>query len=132
MKKLALYVEGLTEQLFVQSLVEFCAVDCNVNIESKRGNLGRKIERIYMEIEAKKLGIGDEYFVLIVDCGSDESVVSDIVNSYENLIREEFSLILGLRDVRPEFSRDEVDKLRAGMESSVAALNPDSPDGLPV
>ena len=122
MRKLAFFVEGQTEQLFVQAMVEACAGECNVQIESRRGNLGRKYKRIFYEIEAKKVGTGEDYFVLIIDSGSDESVVSDIRDKFEHLVREDYSMIVGLRDVRPRFSRYEIEELKAGMDSSVANL----------
>ncbi len=53
MRKLAFFLEGQTEQLFVQALVETCAGEYNVQIESKKGNLGRRYKRMFMEIEAK-------------------------------------------------------------------------------
>lgn len=122
MRKLALFVEGQTEQLFVQALVESCAAECNVQIEARRGNGGRKFKRIYMEIDAKKLGTGEDYFVLIIDSGSDEGVVSDIRDRFNDLVRLNYEMIIGLRDVRPKCSRNEIEKLQTGMETSVAAL----------
>lgn len=122
MRKLAFFVEGQTEQIFVQSLVEFCARECNLIIETHRGNLGKKYERIYIEIDAKKIGTGEDYFVLIIDSGGDESVVSDIKERFEYLDRENYTMILALRDVRPKFSRDEIDKLQRGMNSAIASL----------
>ena len=129
MRKLAFFVEGQTERLFVQALVKACAKECNVQIESSRGTLGRKDKRIFMEIEeieAKKVETSDEYFVLIIDSGSDERVVSDIKDRFEYLLRENFSMIVGLRDVRP-ISRHEIEKLQAGMESSITSLT-----GIPI
>ena len=121
MRKLALFVEGQTERLFVQALVESCAAECNVQIEARRGNGGRKFKRIYMEIDAKKLGTGEDYFVLIIDSGSDEGVVSDIMDRFDDFVRENYAMIIGLRDVRP-ISIHEIEKLQTGMEASVAPL----------
>ena len=122
MKKLAFFLEGQTEELFVQSLVEFFANECNVQIKSKRGHLGRKYARIFMEIDATKVGTGEDYFVLITDCGSDGRVASDIRDNFQGLVRESYTLIIGLRDVRPDFSREEIGKLRGGLKSAVTSL----------
>ncbi len=122
MKKLAFFVEGQTEQLFVQALVETCAGEKNVQINSKRGNLGRKYERIFMEIDAKKIGTGEDYFVLIVDSGSDGGVISDIRDRFDSLVLSNYSMIVGLRDVRPSFSRNEIKKLQDGVRSSIITL----------
>ena len=126
MRKLAFFVEGQAEQMFVQALVEACAEEYNVQIEWRRGNLGRRYKRIFMEMAAKKIGTGEDYFVLIIDSGSDERVVSDIKDRFEYLLRENFSMIVGLRDVRP-ISRHEIEKLQAGMESSITSLT-----GIPI
>ena len=122
MRKLAFFVEGQTEQLFVQALVETCAGECNVQIVSRKGNLGRKHKRIFMEINAKRIGTGEDYFVLIIDSGSDEGVVSDIMDRFDDFVRENYAMIIGLRDVRPKFSIHEIEKLQTGMEASVATL----------
>lgn len=127
MRKLAFFVEGQTERLFVQALVKACAGECKVQIESRKGIYGRKYKRLFMEIEVKKVETSDEYYVLIFDSGSDESVVSDIKDRFEYLLRENYSMIVGLRDVRPKSSRHEIEKLQAGMKSSITSLR-----GIPI
>ena len=122
MKKLAFYVEGQTEQLFVRSLVERCAGECSVRIVSQRGNLGKRHPRRYMEMGAKSIGTGDDFYVLIVDSGSDESVVSDVRSSFDNLVRENYSAVVALRDVRPSVKRQDIDKLVAGITRALAGL----------
>ena len=121
MRKLAFFVEGQTERLFVQALVAACAGECNVQIVSQRGHLGGKHSRIFFEVEAKNVGSGEDYFILIVDSGSDEGVVSDIRDRFDGLLRENYETIIGLRDVWP-ISRNDIAKLQIGMRSSVASL----------
>ena len=123
MKKLALFLEGQTERLFVQSLVEFCGAGANVRIQPRWGHLGRRRPRMLVEIDGKKMGTGEDFFVLIHDCGSDNRVVSDIRDHYEGLVREKYSLIIGVKDVYPEFTRDDIGKFRAGLRSTLADLN---------
>jgi len=127
MRKLAFFVEGQTEQIFAQALVVACAGKCNLHIKSVRGHLGGKNSRIFFEIEAKKVGAGGDYYVLITDCGSDDRVVTDIRDRFDDLVLEGYEMIIGLRDVRPDFSRHEIIRLKAGMESSVATLT-----GIPI
>jgi hypothetical protein len=119
MKKLAIFLEGQTERLFVEELIHYCAGKSNIIIQSKRGNLGRKYQRIFFEVNATKIGTGDDFFILVIDSGSDGSVTSDIKELYNNLIDEKYSLIVGLRDVRPSFLRQDIDKLRRGLASSM-------------
>lgn len=122
MKKLAFFLEGQTERLFVESLIQYSAQNSNVQIQSKRGNLGRKYQRIFFEINAKHIGTGDDFYILVIDSGSDDSVISDIKELYSNLVKENFSLVVGFRDVRPNFSRREISKLRRGLYSSVPTI----------
>ncbi|MCH7618672.1 MAG: hypothetical protein IH880_02730 [Candidatus Marinimicrobia bacterium] len=124
MKKIAFFVEGQTEQIFVQSLIEFIAQGKNVEIFSKRGNLGRKKPRRYMDIDEKKIGTGKDYYVLITNSSSEDSIVSDIRELYQNLVKQGYSAIIGLRDVKPSFERNKIPQLRSGMHSSVSSLEP--------
>ncbi len=119
MKKLAIFVEGQTERIFVEALIAHCAGNSNVQITSRRGNLGRKHKRIFFEVNAIEIGTGDEFFILVIDSGSDGSVTSDIKELYKNMIRENYSLIFGLRDVRPKFSLQDVEKLRRGIAATM-------------
>jgi len=127
MKKMAFFVEGQTEELFVRALVLACAGECNVKILSKMGNLGKKHTRIFIEVEAKNVGTGEDYFVLIINSSSEDSIISDIREIFKNLVRENYVMILGLRDVRPNYSREEIGKLQAGMNNAVSKL-----DGIPI
>ena len=122
MKKLAIFLEGQSERLFVEALIGYCAVNSDVQIVSKRGNLGRKYQRVFFEVNATKIGTGGDIFILVIDSGSDGGVASDIKELYQNLVDQDFSLIVGLRDVRPDFSRQDINKLRRGLSSSVQTI----------
>lgn len=123
MKKLAFFLEGQTERLFVEALIQYCAGNSNVRIQSKRGNLGRKYQRRFYEVNATKIGTGDDFFILVVDSGSDKGVTSDIREIYQNLVGEDYSLIIGIRDVHPECSRQDINKLRSGLSSSIQTVS---------
>jgi len=58
---------------------------------------------------------GHEYFVLIVDCGQDERVKSDIIQRYDGLIAASYAHIVGIRDVFPH-PRDDIEPIRIGFE----------------
>ena len=122
MKKLAVFLEGQTERLFVEALIQYCAGNSNIRIQSSRGHLGRKYQRIFFEVNATKIGAGDDFFILVIDSGSDGGVTSDIRELYQNLVDEDYSLIIGVRDVRPGFSRQEIGRLRRGLSSSVQTV----------
>jgi hypothetical protein len=101
MKKMAIFVEGQTEQMFVSKLVTEIAGEWNISIEKqksfKRQSGIRKIQ-LLESVPNKPI---NGYYILIRDCGSDESVKSDIIESYEGLAKNNYERIIGLRDVYP-------------------------------
>lgn len=99
-KKLAIFVEGQTEAIFTKKLLEEVAGKKNIILSVvNASNLA--IFQGY-----PKSGNAIKYFVLVVDCGNDESVKSRILDNRESLIRSGYSLILGLRDLYPRPRQD--------------------------
>ena len=78
MKKLAVFVEGQTEQLFIEKLLEEAAGKNNISIEKRQALGGQSAKRKLKLIEASKRDSDHKYFAQIIDCGSDENVKSDI------------------------------------------------------
>jgi len=114
MNKLAIFVEGQTEQIFVEKLVLSLCGDANIGISVERVSGGRRREpRRVVEITGTSEPEGHEFFVLIVDCGQDERVKSDIVERHNNLVVAGYKHIVGVRDVLPH-SRDEIEQIRKG------------------
>lgn len=114
MNKLAVFVEGQTEQIFVEKLVLAIGSDSNVRIVVERVRGGRRGEPRRI-VEIAGTGQGYEFFVLIVDCGQDERVKSDIVDRYNGLVAASYKHIIGIRDVFPH-PRNEIERLRQGFE----------------
>ncbi len=109
MNKLAVFVEGQTEQIFTEKLLIEIAGRKNICIEKRELTGGRKYlrKRLYFRNSDTK----KKYFAYIVDCQSDSTVKSDIVDNYDSLVREGYSSIIGIRDVYP-VERREIPKLR--------------------
>lgn len=106
MSKLAIFVEGLTEQLFVEKLVNVIAGERNVRFELRRASgavSGRRCFRLLRSVPPDQ---GEPHYVLIVDCSNDELVNSRIREEYESLARERYTLIIGIRDVYPAARAD--------------------------
>ncbi|MEK6235514.1 MAG: hypothetical protein N2C14_12470 [Planctomycetales bacterium] len=112
MNKLALFCEGQTECIFAERLIRHVAGEQQVTIQVQRMSGPRHLRRIVIEGESDA---GDNYFVLLVNCGQDESVKSDIRDQYDGLISLGYQTILGFRDVHP-LSRDDLALLREGLE----------------
>lgn len=119
MHKLAVFAEGRTEILFVEKLIEEIAGANNVLIEHRELRGGRNAPRRMKLIKASKPISGEQYFVLLIDCGGDDQVKTRILEEHENLSRSDYSKIIGIRDVRPKFTYAELPKLEAGLRKYI-------------
>lgn len=97
MKKLALFVEGQTEQIFAEKFLIEVAQKNNIQIEKLKLN---SCNRIAFRSINKQKG-NSEYFILIVDCTNDERVTSAIRDNYLSLCSQKYDSIVGLRDLYP-------------------------------
>jgi len=70
-------------------------------------------------IRAVKPATDEKYHLLIVDCGGDDLVKSRIQEEHESLTRSGTSLVIGVRDVRPTFTRADIPKLELGLQKYV-------------
>jgi hypothetical protein len=115
MDRLAVFVEGYTEVLFVEKLIEEIAGQHNVLIEYRKIRGGSTTRRTMRLIKAAKPVTGQKYFVLLVDCGGDELVKTRIREEHENLTQTGYTKIIGIRDVRPTFTPGDIPKLEASL-----------------
>lgn len=119
MNRLAVFVEGYTEVVFVEKLFEEIAGENRVLIEHREIRGGSKTSRTMGLVKAAKLNTGQRYFVLLVDCGGDEQVKTRIREEHENLTRKGYSRIIGIRDVRPNFTHADIPRLEANLTKYV-------------
>ncbi|MEH2060077.1 MAG: DUF4276 family protein [Nostoc sp.] len=100
MKKLAIFVEGQTEQIFVRTLLKEIAGKNNIAIDesSVSGKLGSRITTLIMR---DNITSQTKFYVLVYNSCSDNSVVSDMRDQYASLIGSGFERVIGLRDVYP-------------------------------
>lgn len=115
MKKLAVFVEGQTEQIFIEKLLVEVAGKNNIAIEKRQALGGQSTKRKLKLIEASTRESGQQYFAQIVDCGSDSRVASDIRDRYDGLVAQGFETIIGLRDVYPDITYADIPLLRRGL-----------------
>ncbi|MBD2501309.1 DUF4276 family protein [Anabaena azotica] len=124
-KKLAIFVEGQTEQIFVEKLLLEIVGYKQISIEIRKfsgGKSNRKTETV-------KLGSPDSnYYVLLYDCGSYSHVLSDIRKQYISLNNNGYSKIIGLRDLEQTLLT-EISKLEKSIQSN---LKPLTQGGIPV
>jgi hypothetical protein len=112
---LAVFVEGNTEALYVDKLIEEIAGRNSVIIEHRKILGGSRVKRRVETIRAAKPTNGQQYYVLLYDCGGDESVKTRIKEEHENLTKSGYSRIIGLRDVRPDFTYADIPQLETNL-----------------
>lgn len=119
MKRLAVFVEGYTEVLFVQRLVSEIAGANNVLIEHRKIRGGNKAIRAISVVTAAKPVTNEKYYILVVDCGGDALVKTRIIEEHVGLTAKGYSKIIGIRDVRPDYSYADIPKLEAGLSKYI-------------
>ena len=113
MKKIAFFVEGQTEQIFVNRLVRYLLGPKNAIIIQKKIKGGTNVTKMEMTINRNETSI-PIYEVLIINCGSDNRVKSEMLENIDNLELSNYRYIIGLRDLYP-LPLSEVDKLKKGL-----------------
>ena len=117
MKKLALFVEGLTEQTFAYRLIEEVAGKHNISVQLLKGMGPSCSPSRFTQIHATSPD-GATFHIMICDCSGETSVLSDIRNQYPTLAREGYDKVLGLRDVYPK-AATEAPKMLSAMAAFI-------------
>ena len=115
MKKLAVFVEGHTEQLFLERLITEIAGAHTIVIEKRKLTGASHSISPWVNLSASAPASGQGYFVLIVDCSGYDRVKSAIRDNYVSLADSGYSAIFGIRDVYP-IDHADIDKLRLGLD----------------
>jgi|HubBroStandDraft_2_1064218.scaffolds.fasta_scaffold266695_2 hypothetical protein len=117
--KLAVFVEGQTEQIFVKKLVEEIAGAHNVKVLTyKASGGGASGARQIVQLQAARADPAKRYYVLIVDCTNGDRVASDILDRYQTLVQQDFKAIIGISDVypRPRVDIGKLYRVMAGLQ----------------
>ena len=102
MKKIALFVEGQTEQILTEKIIREIIGKHGFSVENYKFSGGKKSFRKPLCLATHSSNGNMEYYFVIYDCGGNEKVQSDIRERLDTLREESFSLIIGIRDVYPE------------------------------
>lgn len=110
MSKLAVFVEGQTELIFVERVLQELAGYDSLSIRSEVMH-GGAIRSLAGYAEEG----GDRRFqALLVNCECDGKVVSAIRDRKESLKAQGYTWIVGLRDLYPTFVRQELPRAKKG------------------
>lgn len=115
MKKLAIFVEGLTEQILVRHMLDVVLDRNRIAIQTAKITGGHNVRMSFTVLTAARVDNLTDYYVLIYDCGGESNVKGYLMAHREKLVLNGYTMILGLRDVYPNFSRGEVGKLLRGL-----------------
>jgi hypothetical protein len=86
-----------------------------IAIQSVKITGGNRTRMSFTVMRAAQVAGETDYYVLIYDCGGETNVKGYLMAHREKLVRSGYQMVLGLRDVYPNFARDEVRKLDRGL-----------------
>jgi len=115
MKKLAIFVEGLTEQILVRKMLHAVLDRNRIAIQTVKITGGQNVRMSFTVMRAAHVDRNTDYFVLVYDCGGETNVKSYMLARRAKLIKNGYSMVMGLRDVYPNFEREEVPRLLKGL-----------------
>jgi hypothetical protein len=108
MNKLAFFVEGQGDLIFIKNLIIYMAGLNHVSITSIEESGGEQV--IILEIHARSAN--EEYFILVKNCCRDGAVLSSIRKDYCRMVEEGFKKIIGLRDAHPVYNKSQLPDFR--------------------
>lgn len=113
MKKIAIFVEGMTEQKFVVRLLTDWFNSFGVEIQLAKQLSGTISMQTVISPQSSL-----KAYVLVVDCSGEEQVMTQMRDQYNGLLNAGYSAIYGLRDIYPK-THEEIPLLRAGLQRSL-------------
>jgi hypothetical protein len=123
MKKIAFFVEGQTEQIFISELLN------QLFSEHKKVIKTHEMRKLYHNINIENFITDEtkEYFIVIYDCGTDNKIKSDILDNYQKLRESGYNNIIGLQDFfNPKRQKKEitVQQLKRGLNFGLEQIIP--------
>lgn len=129
MRKIAFFVEGRTELHFISYLLQQVATDGHMQVDLRQirgGGKRGKTPRTVTTIDIKPTAGGEQFYALVYDCGSDAQVKIQIAEEHSFLTQDGYEVIVGIRDVRPEYGKNQLNELRKilrlGIDKSLAPV----------
>ncbi len=114
MKKIAFFVEGQTEQVFINRLIKEIIGYKNLTVLLKKISGGTNAPKREF-VRNYSIPLKSEFTALIYDCGSDNRVKSEILDNINSLREAGYTNIIGLRDLYP-LSIEELPRLEKGLK----------------
>ena len=115
MRKLAIFVEGLTEQILVRQLLQAVLDQNRIAIQTVKITGGHNVRMSFTVMRAAHVERQTDYYIMVYDCGGETNVKGYLMAHRDKLVSSGYTMILGLRDAYPNFQREEVPKLLRGL-----------------
>lgn len=122
MHKLAIFVEGYTELLFMDRLITEIGGENIVATEHRQikgGGKKSKVPRMVTIIKTAKHDPDKRFYILLFDCGGDRQVAARINEEHKFLTRDGYTKIIGMRDVFPDYSHADIPKLEMRLKKYI-------------
>lgn len=116
MKKMAFFVEGSTEQLFISKYISEIYDKKSIAITSKKGYGGGKNPISFNVISADSITDDVKFCVLIYNCRGETNIRSYIENQRKSLAKQGYTRIIGIRDLFPNVEFKDLQKLIYGLK----------------
>jgi len=97
MKKIAVFVEGQTEQIFIKKLFTEIAGAKHIDF-----NVEKISNAVFLKQSNQPDGNNARIFASIIDCSNDSKVTAAIIDNHASLKKSGYELVLGLRDLYPK------------------------------
>jgi hypothetical protein len=115
MRKLAIFVEGLTEQILVRHLLQAVLDQNRIAIQTVKITGGHNVRMSFTVMRAAHVERQTDYYIMVYDCGGETNVKGYLMAHRDKLVSNGYTMIMGLRDAFPNFQRNEVPKLLRGL-----------------
>jgi len=113
MNRLAFFVEGKTEAVFVVRLIKEIAGDKDITIEHNKITGGKRVEKSIDTISISGTSKNTTHYILIYDCGGDKQVKTRILEEHRNLSQAGYQRMVGMRDLYPDIQKADITKFRS-------------------
>jgi len=111
LKKMAIFVEGQTEQFFLERLIKEIGDRNQITFKCTTA-------KQLITIQSSTKTVATKFFILIVNCENDEQVKSKIIENQENLSRSNYDLVIGLRDIYP-LGRNKIAQIELALRTGI-------------
>lgn len=122
MKKLAIFVEGKTERVFVERLISQLISARRYQIAVYEAVGGRRTPRQLNLVYSTPGSPDHEFYVQIVESRNDGRVASDVRDNYASLEARGFEAIIAIRDVYPDATAAQIPMLRRGLRYGIRTV----------